>query len=48
MSFEKLCDFMEAYEFDRFNTFGYSNEETTSAYTLKQISKEVIDERAEI
>jgi tRNA A37 methylthiotransferase MiaB len=48
MSFEKLCDFMKAYEFDRFNTFGYSNEETTSAYTLKQISQAVIDERAEI
>ena len=47
MSFEKLCDFMEAYEFDRFNTFGYSNEESTSAYSLKQISQEIIDERAE-
>lgn len=47
MSFEKLCDFMKAYEFDRFNTFGYSNEETTSAYSLKQISQEIIDKRAE-
>ncbi|HIQ46813.1 MAG TPA: 30S ribosomal protein S12 methylthiotransferase RimO [Sulfurovum sp.] len=45
-SFEKLCDFMKAFEFDRFNTFHYSNEETTSAYTLDQISQEVIDERA--
>ncbi len=48
MSFEKLCDFMKAYKFDRFNTFGYSNEETTSAYTLKQTPQEVIDLRAEI
>ncbi len=48
MSFEKLCDFMKAFEFDRFNTFHYSNEESTSAYTLPQISQEVIDERAEL
>ena len=48
MSFEKLCDFMTTFEFDRFNTFGYSNEETTSAFTLEQISQEIIDERAEI
>jgi len=46
-SFEKLCAFMETFEFDRFNTFGYSNEETTSAYTLEQIEQETIDERAE-
>ncbi len=46
MSFEKLCDFMKNFAFDRFNTFHYSNEETTSAYTLDQISQEVIDERA--
>ncbi len=48
MSFEKLCDFMTTFKFDRFNTFGYSNEETTSAFTLEQISQEIIDERAEI
>jgi tRNA A37 methylthiotransferase MiaB len=48
MSFEKLCDFMKAFEFDRFNTFHYSNEETTSAYTLTQISQETIDQRANI
>lgn len=47
-SFEKLCDFMENFEFDRFNTFHYSNEETTSAYTLEQIGQEVIDQRANI
>ena len=48
MSFEKLCDFMKNFEFDRFNTFHYSNEETTSAYTLDQISQDVIDKRANI
>ena len=47
-SFEKLCDFMKNFEFDRFNTFGYSNEETTSAYLLAQVSQETIDKRAEI
>jgi len=46
-SFKKLCDFMETFEFDRFNTFHYSNEETTSAYTLEQINQETIDARAE-
>ena len=46
-SFERLCAFMKTFKFDRFNTFGYSNEETTSAYTLEQIAQETIDERAE-
>jgi len=45
-SFEKLCTFMEDFGFDRFNTFHYSNEETTTAYSMEQISQEVIDERA--
>ncbi len=47
-SFKKLCDFMETFGFDRFNTFHYSNEETTSAYTLDQIDAETIDQRAQI
>ena len=46
--FEFLCDFMKNFGFDRFNTFAYSNEETTSAYKLEQIPQEIIDERAEI
>jgi len=46
-SFKKLCEFMETFEFDRFNTFHYSNEETTSAYSLEQIDAESIDERAQ-
>ena len=45
-AFEKLCDFMESFKFDRFNTFHYSNEETTTAYEMEQISQEVINERA--
>jgi ribosomal protein S12 methylthiotransferase len=47
-NFEKLCDFMKVFEFDRFNTFGYSNEETTSAYAMTQIPEETIEERTEI
>ncbi|KYJ86113.1 30S ribosomal protein S12 methylthiotransferase RimO [Sulfurovum riftiae] len=47
-SFEKLCTFMENFGFDRFNTFHYSNEETTTAYAMQQIPQEIIDERAEI
>lgn len=47
-SFDKLCNFMEEFKFDRFNTFSYSNEETTSAYKLEQIPQETIDQRAEI
>jgi len=46
-SFQKLCNFMETFEFDRFNTFHYSNEETTSAYNLEQIDVETIDQRAQ-
>ena len=46
-SFQKLCDFMEKFGFDRFNTFHYSNEETTTAYKMDQISQDIIDERAE-
>jgi ribosomal protein S12 methylthiotransferase RimO len=47
-SFQRLCDFMKTFEFDRFNTFHYSNEETTSAYTLEQTDEETIDQRAQI
>jgi ribosomal protein S12 methylthiotransferase RimO len=46
-SFEKLCDFMEGFGFDRFNTFRYSNEEETAAYTMEQLPDALIDERAE-
>ena len=45
-NFEKLCEFMKNFEFDRFNTFAYSNEETTSAYTMEQIPEDTISERA--
>jgi tRNA A37 methylthiotransferase MiaB len=42
-SFEKLCTFMEDFGFDRFNTFHYSNEETTTAYNMDQVSQDIIN-----
>ncbi|GIT98671.1 30S ribosomal protein S12 methylthiotransferase RimO [Sulfurovum sp. TSL1] len=47
-SFQRLCDFMETFEFDRFNTFHYSNEETTAAYAMEQVDEETIDQRAQL
>jgi tRNA A37 methylthiotransferase MiaB len=47
-SFKRLCDFMETFEFDRFNTFHYSNEETTTAYNMEQVDEETIDQRAQL
>jgi ribosomal protein S12 methylthiotransferase RimO len=47
-SFEILCNFMEKFSFDRFNTFHYSNEETTTAFNMEQIPQETINERANI
>ncbi len=47
-SFEKLCSFMEDFGFDRFNTFAYSNEETTAAYNMDQLPHEIIEQRASI
>ncbi len=46
-NFEKLCDFIQDFEFDRFNTFAYSNEESTAAYTLEQLSRDIVEKRAE-
>jgi ribosomal protein S12 methylthiotransferase RimO len=45
-AFESLCTFMEKFKFDRFNTFHYSNEETTTAYNMEQIPQDTIDKRA--
>ena len=47
-SFQRLCNFMETFEFDRFNTFHYSNEETTAAYNMEQVDEETIDQRAQV
>ena len=44
--FARLCSFMEDFGFDRFNTFHYSNEETTPAFKMEQIDEEIIESRA--
>ncbi len=44
-SYQKLCDFMENFGFDRFNVFAYSNEESTAAYKMEQLPPEVIETR---
>ena len=46
-SFNKVCEFMEGFGFDRFNTFSYSNEETTSAFNLTQVEPEIIVSRSD-
>ncbi len=47
-SFQKLCSFLEAFGFDRFNVFAYSNEESTAAYTMEQLPQGIIEKRAAI
>lgn len=46
-SFNKLCEFLQDFKFDRFNTFSYSNEESTSAYDMEQINDTIIQTRVE-
>jgi ribosomal protein S12 methylthiotransferase RimO len=46
-AFERVCNFMKAFNFDRFNVFFYSNEETTPAFTMKPVEEEIIEERVE-
>ena len=44
-AFKRVCDFMVEFNFDRFNVFFYSNEETTPAFNMKPVEDEVIEER---
>ena len=48
--FEKLCDFMKVFDFDRTTIFAYSDEEGTKAETMKdaKIDKETIQKRIAI
>jgi ribosomal protein S12 methylthiotransferase RimO len=46
-AFERICNFMREFNFDRFNVFFYSNEETTPAFTMKPVEEEIIEERVE-
>ncbi|KIM04313.1 MAG: ribosomal protein S12 methylthiotransferase [Sulfurovum sp. AS07-7] len=47
-AFEKVCEFIEDFGFDRINIFEYSNEENTTAHEMEQIDEEIISERADI
>ncbi len=47
-AFNRLCEFVEEFSFDRVNIFEYSNEEGTLAYNMKPIDREIINERVEI
>ena len=47
-AFERLCNFLKEFQFDRFNVFFYSNEETTPAFTMEPVPPEIIEERVEI
>jgi len=47
-AFDRVCDFMREFKFDRFNVFYYSNEETTPAFTMKPVEEEVIEERVNV
>jgi len=47
-AFEKVCEFIENFGFDRVNIFEYSNEESTPAYDMPQIKEEIITQRADI
>ncbi len=46
--FIELKEFINSFGFDRVTVFEYSNEENTTAYTLKQLPKETISQRATI
>jgi ribosomal protein S12 methylthiotransferase RimO len=47
-AFERVCGFMREFQFDRFNVFYYSNEETTPAFTMKPVADEIIEKRVEV
>jgi ribosomal protein S12 methylthiotransferase RimO len=45
-AFERLCEYVEGFGFDRFNVFEYSNEEDTAAFEMEQIESKLIAKRA--
>ncbi|NEW60900.1 30S ribosomal protein S12 methylthiotransferase RimO, partial [Sulfurovum sp. bin170] len=47
-AFERVCEFLREFNFDRFNVFLYSNEETTPAFTMKPVEEEIIEDRVEV
>jgi len=47
-AFDRVCEFMREFKFDRFNVFFYSNEETTPAFDMMPVPEEVIEQRVEV
>jgi ribosomal protein S12 methylthiotransferase RimO len=47
-AFERVCEFVDEFGFDRINVFAYSNEEDTNAYEMEQIPQEIIEQRVDI
>ena len=47
-AFDKVCEFMRKFKFNRFNVFYYSNEESTPAFNMKPIEDKVIENRVDI
>jgi len=47
-AFERVCAFLREFQFDRFNVFYYSNEESTPAFEMEPIPDEIIEERVNI
>ena len=46
--FDRVCEFMREFKFDRFNVFFYSNEETTPAFDMMPVPEELIEQRVEV
>jgi ribosomal protein S12 methylthiotransferase RimO len=47
-TFEEMATFIEKFTFDRFNTFAYSHEEGTSAYTMDLLDPQKVTDRLEV
>jgi tRNA A37 methylthiotransferase MiaB len=47
-AFNRVCEFLKEFKFDRINIFEYSDEESTLAFNMKSIEDEVIEKRVEI
>ncbi len=47
-AFNRVCEFLKEFKFDRFNVFYYSNEENTTAFDMKPIDNEIIENRVNI
>ncbi|MCR4942825.1 MAG: 30S ribosomal protein S12 methylthiotransferase RimO [Campylobacter sp.] len=43
--FEKLCEFLSSFNFDRISAFAYSREEDTAAFDMEQVGVKIISKR---